>query len=82
MLQWTINDFSVYGSLTGCTVKWYYACPYYGVETSNLTGCTVKWYYACPYYGVETSKCRLKHSGKNVYIKHWLWLPYGHEFWL
>ncbi|XP_024043026.1 uncharacterized protein LOC112099786 [Citrus clementina] len=28
----------------------------------------------------ETPKCRLKHSGKNVYIGHRLWLPHGHKF--
>ena len=50
--------------------------PAYG----NLAGCTVKGYYACPYCGVETPKCRLKHSGKNVYIGHRLWLPHGHKF--
>lgn len=47
----------------------------------NLAECTVKWYYTCPYYGVETPKCRLKHCGKNAYIRHQLWLPRGHESW-
>ncbi|XP_024037598.1 uncharacterized protein LOC112097214, partial [Citrus clementina] len=46
----------------------------------NLAGCTVKGYYVCLYCGVEIPKCRLKHSGKNAYIGHRLWLPHGHEF--
>ena len=50
--------------------------PAYG----NLDACTVKGYNACPYCGVDTTKCRLKHSGKNAYIGHHRWLPYGHEF--
>jgi len=29
-LLWTINDFSVYGNLSGCAVKGYKACPICG----------------------------------------------------
>ena len=50
--------------------------PAYG----NLAGWTVKRYNTCPYFGVDTTKCRLKYSGKNAYIGHRRWLPYGHEF--
>ena len=46
----------------------------------NLAGCTVKGYKASPYCGVDTTKYRLKYSGKNTYIGHCRWLPYGHEF--
>ena len=46
----------------------------------KLVGCIVKGYNACPYCGVDTTKCRLKHSGKNAYIRHCRWLPHDHEF--
>ncbi|CAL8163316.1 unnamed protein product [Prunus armeniaca] len=40
ILLWTINDFSTYGNLSGCTMKGYYACPICGDKTyveSSLT---------------------------------------------
>ena len=35
VLLWTINDFSAYENLAGCTVKGYNACPYCGVDTTK-----------------------------------------------
>ncbi|KAA0041519.1 transposase [Cucumis melo var. makuwa] len=36
VLLWTINDFSAYGNLCGCSVKGYKACPICGEETSSI----------------------------------------------
>ena len=35
VLLWTINDFSAYENLAGCTVKGYNTCPYCGVDTTK-----------------------------------------------
>ena len=35
VLLWTINDFSTYGNLAGCTVKGYNASSYCGVDTTK-----------------------------------------------
>ena len=34
-MMWTINDFPVYGNLSGCTVKDYYACPVCGQDKKS-----------------------------------------------
>lgn len=34
--MWTINDFPVYGNLSRCTVKGYYACSYCGEDTYSV----------------------------------------------
>ena len=33
VLMWTISDFPIYGNLSGCTIKGYYACPICGIDT-------------------------------------------------
>ena len=35
VLLWTINDFSAYENLAGCTIKGYNACSYCGVDTNK-----------------------------------------------
>lgn len=50
--------------------------PAYG----NLSGCVVKGYHGCPICGEETQSCRLKHSRKNVYMAHRMFLPEDHPF--
>ena len=35
VLLWTISDFPAYDNLSGCTIKWYFACPICGEENDS-----------------------------------------------